>query len=195
MNAQHEWSRIIKATDLTPHLDNGGLYDFLSDEPAVYMWSRKISPSNSKIATSSKFREWLSDASNIPHGKVRDNLRHFGVAEIQIGGAGTPSKITSELAGFSQTLEDRRRFSHWLRALDYISVLYVGEAENLGRRIEDHLKGRTGFSERIRDLGYSWAELGLRYLALPAGISPQTRKAMEYMFAALLLAPATSRAG
>jgi hypothetical protein len=78
--------------------------------------------------------------------------------------------------------------------------LYIGETDNLARRVKDHLGQKTDFSLTLRDkLNLTWQDCELLYCVVPEDFLKIDAKArrtlLELMVARLTVAGCTSRPG
>lgn len=184
----YDGSRLIEA------FYNNELEGYFNNEPAVYLWLRRLSPTGSQIATQETFLDWINAELKRPQGVVVDNLLHMGTMTFAVGGADLGTRKLEALSKIAETRMERQRIQTLLRAFDYTVALYVGESESLLGRMREHLSGRTDFAERMSTSGYTWESVGVKYVAVPEYTIAQ-RRALERSLSILMLAPATSRAG
>ena len=181
-------------SELADAFSSGTLSHVVERGPAVYLWLRRLSPPSRAIANSDQFIDWLVNHLGRTQGVVEDQVRHLGGVQLRLGGATASPKKLETFSTLAKTRAGRRALQRLLSQFDYTVALYVGETDDLLVRIAQHLAGSTEFSRRILTLGYSWEELGLKYLPLIQSTAPE-RRALERALAILTLAPATARAG
>jgi len=137
------------------------------DKAGIYVWLRRISPQNARLGTPGTFLEWLVESLGRHQGVVSDNLRHIGRMTVDLGGSALSPGKQEAMKEFSSNFELLKDYKKALSVFDYTQVLYVGESNQLHKRLGDHLRGNTDFAKRILALGYAWEELGLRVVVKP----------------------------
>ena len=183
-----------RGDDLRDALDNDELMGLCPELPAVYLWSRRVSPTSQDITTQDAFMEWLATELQRTQGVVEDNVKHMGRITWHVGGASLRDGKRQALAEAAGTRENRKKIQALLSSFDYHVTLYVGETDNLYARVKQHLTGASGFSQRLQAHGYEWEKVGLKYALVPEWTQLQ-RQALERSLAILTLSPTTSRAG
>jgi hypothetical protein len=73
-------------------------------------------------------------------------------------------------------------------------ALYVGESEDLQRRVREHVSGSTGFSRRVEESGLQMSDLVLSGVTMGSS-SPAKRRQLEFLLTHLVGAPLTRKAG
>lgn len=111
------------------------------------------------------------------------------------GGRLSPAKRT-HLRTLSESDRDREfLFDLFTETIGHFGpVLYVGEANNLRRRINDHVAAGTDLIELANAAGMGPEHLVLYCLPLPKSTQP-TRTLIEQVLTHILVAPLTRRPG
>lgn len=193
--ADFELSDPIGGTELLDRLAHETLDTVVPPEACgVYLWCRRVSPRPNDLPSADAFFESLLRSFGRPLGTARAAIRHLGWMELSLGAGDLRKTKREHLQDWLRSRNNREALRSILRAVDYSSVLYVGETDDLLVRIQQHLNWQTEFSQRIRTWGYDWSDLGLRFARMP-GTSFDVRLAVERLLALALIAPGTERAG
>lgn len=179
--------------------------DLIGSSAAIYVWRRNLLPPPHVVQNAHQLNAWLTECLAKPYADLPAiSLAHFLYLRGIVLGGGSLSEVKA--ATLKLSLQEMRN-RHWLRAFlgslnDLAPPLYVGEADNLARRVRDHLRGDTDFASILREkIKLSWDTLTLLYCPLPAQFASDSagakdrRTLLEMIAARLLLAGCTTRPG
>ena len=167
----------------------------LTGVSAVYLWVKRLAPPARAVSNKMAFSQWIESALSRTDGVVHGTVGHLGHAEFTLGRRSISSEKLAALEEITESYDQRKIFQKLFSQLDYSIALYVGETNDLAKRVRDHLGGTTGFAKRLHDYGHTWDDVGLRFVLLPPTVTLTQRQAVERIVASMLLAPATSRSG
>lgn len=195
-----KWER-IEATQIESY--DGALSDLVGSGPAIYMWKRHFKPSPSEMADSRTFMRWLNRVISAPVAELEGvKVSHFlSIRGIRLSGDLTSEKV-EYLHKMAAKPSGRRIISQFVSALsEQTPALYVGETDEVSRRVREHLDGRTGFGTIINlSDTLSWDDLEFHYMSLrvtqpDSDGAKQFRTALEQIAANVTIAGLTKRAG
>jgi hypothetical protein len=169
---------------------------------AIYVWKRLLVPPAAIVANGALLTKWLSDCVKVPSARLpRQELTHFLSLEgVSLGGSPLTDEKISTLREWMADNQSRKWLAKVVGSVgDLAPPLYVGESEDVPRRIKDHLGGKTDFSIALERLGLGWADCRLSVCTVPSELLKTEAKArrtlIELIVARLAIAGSTSRPG
>jgi hypothetical protein len=170
---------------------------------AVYAWKRKFQPPSGIVADPGALASWIAEAVKIPSAILpQRELSHCLLLHgLSIGGAALTDEKLQTLSLWVTEAKSRRWLLAMVESIGTLAPpLYIGEADNLARRVKDHLGNRTDFSLTLRDkLKLTWQDCELWYCSIPEeflALEPKGRRTLiELVVARLTIAGSTSRPG
>ena len=169
---------------------------------AIYVWKRHLVPPAQIVANGALFAKWISECVKTPSARLpRQELSHFLALEgISLGGAPLTDDKLSTLRDWMGDGRSRKWLAQVVTSVgDLAPPLYVGESEDLPRRIKDHLRGETDFSVALGGLGLKWTDCNLSVCPVPSELlnadAKGRRTLIELIVARLAIAGSTSRPG
>jgi hypothetical protein len=191
----------ISADDVLSY--SGPASDLVESGPALYLWKRNFRPQALDLADSVLFMAWLRRVISAPVAEL-DGVRiaHF----LTVRGISLSGELTETKDGYLSTLskneKGRKIIVEFLRDLaGQAPALYVGETDEVSRRLLEHLNGETLFGIQINESEHlSWSDLEFHYLELKtkdpdSSKSKNYRTALEQIAANVTIAGLTKRAG
>jgi hypothetical protein len=176
----------------------------------VYLWRRAVRLRPECVLSDAGFAAWLDTALSArfahaasltvrtapeqPALSIRPEFVRLDL--LRIGGGRLSVPKAQALQAHAATTAKRGAYYNLLHAttLEFGPVLYVGETDDLQQRIRTHTGERSPLRSRLSELGLELSDTGLHYLRLP-GSDEEQRQLLEQVFAHLLVAPLTFRAG
>jgi hypothetical protein len=163
--------------------------------PGVYMWKLNPGAGNLNYSQPSEIIKRLVKITTANQGRVKGSNHHSLQNEVAISGNGLQCK---EIA-LSKMVQDKATAKWLIFMLESLSVhlpsLYVGQASNLATRLVHHLKGRTGFSNRLAAEGsYTFEDLNVYILQMDDS-RKEDREALEHILSTLTIAAFSRRVG
>jgi hypothetical protein len=200
--ASTPWKRVFGA-DLVELVDSHlPLTSVLDEGAAVYVWKQAIIPSPGQRHEPSLLVDWLDTLCTSPRGETLSaQLSHFiHVAGVEIRGRPLTADKRQVLQAFARASTNRRWLLAYLRGIEqHMPALYVGEAEDLPARVQQHMQGVSDFGALVNSRAdLDWGNLNLHYVTIPLdpdGKSTSVRRAIEYLTASLAIAGFTRRPG
>lgn len=173
------------------------------DKSAVYAWKRKFRPPARIAADPMGLAEWIAETVKTPSAILpQRELSHYLLLHgISIGGAALTDEKLSTLKDWVTDAASRRWLLAMVQSIETLAPpLYIGETDNLARRVKDHLGTKTDFSLILRDkLHLTWQDCELWYCIVPeellASEAKGRRTLVELLVARLTIAGCTSRPG
>jgi hypothetical protein len=185
------------------YVGNSSMAEIVPAGSAVYAWRRKFRAPPGIAADPVALASWIAATTKTPSAILPEKeLSHYLLLHgISIGGAAlTESKLLT-LATWAAEPKSR----HWLLSMvESIGALapplYIGETDNLARRVKDHLGDKTDFSNTLlHKLKLTWQDCELNYCPVPAELlttdAKDRRTLVELVVARLTVAGCTSRPG
>lgn len=173
------------------------------DNSAVYAWKRKFRPPNGIVSDPIAFAAWIASIVRTPSAILSQReLSHYLLLHgISIGGLSLTDAKLSTLKAWTADPKSRRWLLSMVQSIESLAPpLYIGETDNLARRVKDHLAYRTDFAVTLRDkLNLAWQDCELWYCEVPdefLGVDAKERRTLvELIVARLAVAGCTSRPG
>jgi hypothetical protein len=169
---------------------------------AVYVWRRHLTPPSEIAGNGALFARWMAEAVKVPSAKLpRQDLSHFlSVDGVSLGGNPLTDDKVSTLREWLIDAQSRKWMAKFVGSVsDLAPPLYVGESDELPRRIKEHLNGDTDFSTTLLALGLKWTDCRLSVCPVPSEMLKVDAKArrtlIEMIVARLAIAGSTSRPG
>lgn len=173
------------------------------EQSAVYAWKRRYRPPAGVVSDPVALSDWVAKTVEIPSAILpRRELSHYLLLHgMSIGGAALTDDKLSTLQAWTTEQRSRRWLLELVQSIEALAPpLYVGETDNLARRVKDHLGNRTDFAVLLRDkLNLTWQDCELWYCLIPeqflATNAKGRRTLVELLVARLTVAGCTSRPG
>jgi hypothetical protein len=181
------------------------LVELVGSSAAIYLWRLNLAPPGHVVQNAHQMSAWIAECLSIPLAELPAvSLAHFlHLRGIAVGGGSLSDAKRQMLKEWLQEPGHRQWMRGFLASLsEIVPPLYVGEADNLARRVRDHLRGDTDFAEALEGkLKLSWDKLTFWYCVVPANLSSEDKGAkelrtlLEMLIARLALAGWTIRPG
>lgn len=171
----------------------------------VYLWRRVLRYDPMLYSNYLLAENWIRQQAEAPlaslaslqlstaRGTAKTSVRPSFVLlrELRIGAACLQGKQL-----LPEGADDRGRVLETLEELllAFGPVLYVGESSDLRRRVREHLRGETGFVERLQECGLGLGDVALSYVVLDP-FPDSCRFQIEELLTHLVGAPLTRKAG
>ena len=147
--------------------------------------------------------EWIAAAVQIPSAMLAErSLSHYLFLHgISIGGTALTEDKLETLRNWVKEGQSRKWLLDMVQNIARLTPpLYVGETDNLARRVKDHLRSKTDFSIMLQEkLRLDWQSVELWYYEVPEDFLKVDAKArrtlVELIVARLTIAGCTSRPG
>lgn len=155
-----EWQTV-----LGPDLD-GPSCDQLPEVCAVYIWRRRIAPPPGVLERKQTFVDWLRKELETPYCTVehQELTPYLRVDQLTVGGRSLDEHKRLVLNDACDDRGFRLLIGGLVQsASKFAPALYVGKADNLRKRIGQHVRGETEFSSRLQLAGLDWADLTLQF--------------------------------
>lgn len=177
--------------------------EIVPDTSAVYAWKRKFRPPAGILSDPVALAAWIATAVKTPSAILpQRELSHYLLLHgISIGGAPLTDDKLDTLNVWATEPKSRRWLVSMVESIELLAPpLYIGETDNLARRVKDHLRNSTDFSLMLRDkLNLQWKDCELLYCSVPDEfllIDAKARRTLvELIVARLTIAGCTSRPG
>jgi hypothetical protein len=172
-------------------------------QSAVYAWKRRFQPPRGIEADPVALAAWIAETVKTPSAILppRELSHYLLLHGISIGGAPLTDEKLNTLKLWATEAKSRRWLLTIVQSIGTLAPpLYIGETDNLARRVKDHLGYKTGFSLTLRDkLNLTWRDCELWYCSVPGeflAIDAKGRRTLvELLVARLTVAGCTSRPG
>lgn len=196
--------RAIDASELIDPIDETTVPKSIPACPAIYLWRRRYAPPDDAKTSAEACMAWIHEVTSQPAARIgRKPLSHCVWTDgIQIGGGGLTSNKEQLLQRMSAKRATRESVLNYIETLSAFALpIYIGESDNLRKRVKQHLDGHTGLGDYLEQyLGIAWRDVTLHYCVLSS--SPEmseAAKSLQEMFELLaqrILVPfATERPG
>ena len=170
---------------------------------AVYAWKRTFRPTRGLADDPAALVAWVAATAKTPSAVLPEQeLSHYLLLHgVSIGGAALTEAKLQTLVAWAAEPKARRWLIAMVESIGSLAPpLYIGETDNLARRIKDHLADKTDFSSTLHEkLGLSWQDCELCYRLVPedqlATDAKDRRTLVEMLVARLTVAGCTSRPG
>lgn len=133
---------------------------------AVYAWRRDWVPPKQHRGTD-ELIAWLRAALSTPYSIIgpRTLSQIVVIDGLKVGGGSLTDSKLGLLERLARTAKGRSFLNGYLSSLTDLSpVFYVGETNNLVRRVREHLQGLTTFAETLSStLKLTWTDMRLYY--------------------------------
>lgn len=177
----------ITGDDLIDAHEHSSLNELLPQTSGLYLWRKRVSCSASTASTPEECAEWLLSLAKQPTGVLREQeLSHCVKLDgITVGGGGLTreKKNTLPLATSSRAM--RVRIVKIMESLtQFMPPIYIGETNNVCKRVSQHFRGETGLEAYVKDsLGLRWLDLEFHYhqLSRSQSVSDDARRVQELM--------------
>lgn len=176
----------------------------LPDVPAIYVWRRRLAPPPGALDRKEGFVEWLQKELQTPYRMVegQEITPYLRIESMAVGGRPLDERKERILNDACDDRSFRFLLNHVVQGASlYTPSLYVGKADNLRNRINQHLRGETDFAVKLDKLAIDWYELRLDYLSF-AGVDFPTSystsdvlETLEAIVTCLSLATMVDRVG
>lgn len=161
------WSA-IPASDLIECREDGTLVEEVPPLPGLYVWRRRYTAHQADVFSADEFVEWIISLCRQANAKLPSTtISHCVHTDgIRIGGGELPVDKLRVLQAVSEIPTKRRHLAKIIQELSaFTPPIYVGETNNLRRRLREHLDGSTGlYSYASGVLGLDWVDLDFCYL-------------------------------
>jgi hypothetical protein len=158
----------IPASDLIDCREDGTLAEEVPPLPGLYLWRRRYVASQADVLGPEEFVQWVIELcrqanARLPSTTISHCVHTDG---IRIGGGDIPQDKLRVLENISGQATKRRHLAKIVQELSaFTPPIYVGETNNLRRRLREHLDGSTGLYSYVNNvLGLDWADLDFCYL-------------------------------
>jgi len=181
----------------------------LSKVCGVYVWRRALPAIPGVVFEQENYEKWLETALAVPYVSAKNLtlLSHkdsdalsirkdfLRISRLEIGGERLSNKKNLDL-GQLNTVKKRTSFMNFLDKVmsNMGPVLYVGEADDIKTRMEDHATSNSPLQKRLADLGLTLAETTVIVFWMK-GSSKDERTLLEQILTYLLISPLSFRAG
>lgn len=180
------------------------LSELVPQVSALYLWRRRIVYDPSILSTQQACMQWLEKLAEGPAAVLgRRPLAHCVTLEgLVLGGGGLSPEKDEALSLATQRRKMRDRVARIMESLtNFMPTLYIGETNDLKRRMQQHLRGDTGLKYYVEStLRLKWTDLEIHYLELSR--SPDTsdeakriQKLLEFLAQRTLAPIGTVRPG
>ena len=173
------------------------------DRSAVYAWKRKFQPPSGIVSDPVALADWVARTVKTPSAVLAQReLSHYLLLHgISIGGGPLTDDKLNTLSTWATEAKSRRWLLQIVQSIGVLTPpLYIGETDNLARRVKDHLGNKTDFSQTLSEkLSLTWQDCDLWYCLVPdefLTIDAKARRTLlELIVARLTVAGCTSRPG
>jgi hypothetical protein len=152
---------------ITQNLSLQGLID---DCQAIYIWRRCLTPPVALLDNPASLCRWIELMTSKPFGLIENKvLTQFATLKnLALGGSGLSSDKVDSLKRYVAKPAGRRFFANFIRELSpFCPPIYVGETNNVRRRVQEHILGLTDLKETVEQkLSLTWTDLDFYYLGL-----------------------------
>lgn len=160
----------IYGTDLIDAISDSTLGDLIPKSAGIYLWRRRLQIDPSILSDSDVIGAWLEAECRKPMAILSEKRINYSATWLgmRIGGGQLTSDKKGALIKAASSGRKREHLSSFIASLNaYTPPLYVGESNNLAKRVKDHLSGETRLEAYVRGkLGLRWQDLELNYLKL-----------------------------
>jgi len=192
------WGR-AEGEDLVNAYGGSSNDSMLENAPAIYLWKRNLRPEFSEKNNSQKMLDWCRRLVETPVASFKPSRISHSARSLGFELVGSLDTKADQMYELLKSHEGRDWVFNYLKALeDHAPALYVGQTDNLERRIKEHLRGSKGFGREISDNpAWDWSSLHLRYYLIdgPAAEIKHQLEAIEYVTQVITIAGLTTRAG
>jgi hypothetical protein len=201
-----QWTR-VRGDELVEGFNGERVEDGLVPEvQALYCWKRAFRAPSGATASAETLLEWIEEIIAEPTAAIEHReLTHYAVLEkLVLRGAPLSEDKAETLRDFLGPPQNRRWMKGFLDSLvEHAPPLYVGQTGRLPHRVAEHMKGESGFGEKVEASGTNWTDLDLFYLPLgqaratddTQSSSMQKRTALEMLMTSLTIAGFVDRRG
>ena len=123
--------------------------EIVPPKSAIYAWKRNFRPSPDLAADPVSLAEWIAETTKSPAASIpaRELSHYLLLHGISIGGAPLTEAKLQTLKSWTSEPRSRRWLMDLIESIRMLAPpLYVGESDNLARRVKEHLGLRTDFS-------------------------------------------------
>jgi len=175
----------------------------------VYIWRRALPTSPEVVFDQNNFGKWLETALAVPYISAKDltlssqkgsdglSIRNgfLRINRLEIGGERLSEKKNLDLGQLS-TIKKRTSLMNFLETVmsNMGPVLYVGEADDIRTRMEDHTTSNSPLQKKLDDLGLSLGNTTVTVFLMKCSNKAE-RTLLEQILTYLLISPLSFRAG
>ena len=188
----------LSGKDALNFREEGNLADYIPSTPGIYCW--KLNPYK-KVLLPSDYDSILSQINHLmalpqfETGSARINHSLISRGFLHRGEPLSGDKSV-KLREWLKDSENAKWMIAFLKELkDYMPNLYVGKADNLAKRIGQHLAGSSKFGQKINDSSeLTWQDLSVSWCQIP-GADSQLLEAVELVTTVVSLSGFVEKAG
>ena len=200
---QRLWHYVSGAELESCYVGSRPMAELVPPKPAVYAWRRNFRPPPELTADPVSLAEWIAETTRSPCASIppRELSHYLLLHGISIGGAPLTEAKLHTLRCWASEPRSRRWLMDVIESIRALAPpLYVGESDNLARRVKEHLGLKTDFSLTLsKQLKLVWQDCDLWYCLVPeehlATDAQGRRTLVELVVARLTVAGCTSRPG
>ena len=195
--------KFIQGRELAERAErNDSVSDLVPAKAGVYIWQRSLTPPLGVMESRPAFSAWLKDLVSLPAVRVQGKqIEHFlHLRDVQVGGLALSVDKLDTLSRLARNEAGRLFVVRFLETLSsHLPSLYVGQSDDLQRRVMEHVSGRTGLCEKLKSVNLQIPDVVFRYFVVPE-ISQQEyaepiRTLLEAIATGVTIAPMVNRVG
>jgi hypothetical protein len=167
--------------------------------PAIYFWRRSYVPSPEVFETADAALAWIEMALQTFPLEISSGMLHslVKINGIRLCGSTITPKKREDLkaALFDHTI--RSSALTFLSKLEELSVpIYIGQTNNLRKRVADHINDKTDFSKYLREvLKEEWSSMALWVYEFEPDSTSEFLELFEWISQSILAPVAVRRPG
>ena len=170
----------VQSSDFSMLIDDVNC-NFVPEQPDIYQWRMNIAISPSVASSSEQIIRRIDQITKRPSGIIKDATINSTIkTSITIGGHGLTEKKSTNLFDFMKNKKVRIYTARFINSLKLAApILYIGKADNLKKRIKQHLNNESDFSTNlINNYHLSFDDLVLYYCPV---VDSDAEKAKDYL--------------
>lgn len=191
--------QVVRGRDLTEAYGVFPITSVLSNSAAIYMWKRNLAPPWLAQHSRQEMYDWCKKLVETPSGVIEGAQISHSLKSLGFELVGKLDAKKDSLNEFLSTPEHRKWAFKFLQDLEpHTPPIYVGQTQNLEKRVRSHMSGVDGFGKKISEhSNLSWDDLHLRYCIVTGKVEVTKKyiEAMEYITQVLTISGYTTRAG